>query len=331
MPEAADEFQRNDLSGSWVKLHRGLYTSNVYRMGPPYRDIWLWLISHACFKDYELKLRNGETIQLKLGQLATSYRAIAQGVSWGVGFKTTSPSLKTIKKALDWLESEQMIEISFNRKHKFSVITIRNYEAYQSYEATTETVRNTTRKRCGIQRGIQRGEQEEVPEVLDVPRKHILSDSVEPDRVVGAQDSPDEKPKAPGLKYTPGFLRWWKAYPPYRKDAKPKAFAIWKRRGLEERTEEQLELLEERRAYLCRENGEYCPMPTTYLGQGRDEGEAHIAWMQSGGDAGPQEPVPSYYEEITPEMMDAMDERDRIAMESWEKQAEAHADEEVPL
>lgn len=53
------------------------------------------------------------------------------------------------------------------------------------------------------------------------------------------------KTKKPHSKdYTPGFLAWWRAYPPSRRLDKPSCFAVWQREQLESRASELLEKLE---------------------------------------------------------------------------------------
>lgn len=76
-------------------------------------------------------------------------------------------------------------------------------------------------------------------------------------------------PGKPG--YTPGFERFWKAWPANdRKEAKPKCFEKWKAHRLEPRTDEVVAHVESLKLTAKWRDG-FCPAPLTYLNQGRYE------------------------------------------------------------
>lgn len=75
--------------------------------------------------------------------------------------------------------------------------------------------------------------------------------------------------------YTEGFQRWWECYPSYRKRGKGGAFKIWKRDGLEAKSEEIIRILQEQVDFDEQFQGKYVPMPTTYLNQNRYDDPVH--------------------------------------------------------
>ena len=70
------------------------------------------------------------------------------------------------------------------------------------------------------------------------------------------------------MSYTPGFERWWQAYPRYKRKGKGAAFKSWQKHNLEGRTAELVEVIE---AQAERDDHfkKYTPMPSTYLNQAR--------------------------------------------------------------
>ena len=70
---------------------------------------------------------------------------------------------------------------------------------------------------------------------------------------------------------SPGFERWWKAYPnppgKGRKRKKMKAYGCWKRFRLEGATDKMIALLERYKRWdnWTKEGGQYVPMPTSWL------------------------------------------------------------------
>ena len=72
--------------------------------------------------------------------------------------------------------------------------------------------------------------------------------------------------------YTPGFLRWWGAYPADRRQDKPLCFGVWRAQGLEARTEELIEKLQRLVLTSWREcERKYIKTALPYLNSGRYE------------------------------------------------------------
>lgn len=68
--------------------------------------------------------------------------------------------------------------------------------------------------------------------------------------------------------YTPGFERWWAAFPPMRRKGKGAAFKAWQRDKCEAKASDLLEVLQ-RQIDNDEQFRKYTPMPATYLNQRR--------------------------------------------------------------
>lgn len=74
--------------------------------------------------------------------------------------------------------------------------------------------------------------------------------------------------------YTPGFERWWKNYPSWRRKDKIKCFLLWQKRHLEERADALVEKLKADVSYdpAWQKDGQgkqFIPLSHTYLNGGR--------------------------------------------------------------
>lgn len=107
----------------WIKLYRDITTKDIYLQDPLYARVFERLImeaNHAC-KRIPYK---GGTKLIKRGERLTSIRQIAEWVGWyqrGI-FKTPNP--KTISAILDWMVSNNLIEIYGKKSKKSNVSKI---------------------------------------------------------------------------------------------------------------------------------------------------------------------------------------------------------------
>lgn len=111
----------NSLNG-FIKLHRKLVAWGWYQ-DYVVKDVFLHLLLTANYKDNPWRDR-----VLKQGQLATSYRHLAENL----GF-----SVQQIRTAIAKLKSTH--EITTESTSKYTVITIVNWEDYQSNDENTNT------------------------------------------------------------------------------------------------------------------------------------------------------------------------------------------------
>lgn len=74
----------------------------------------------------------------------------------------------------------------------------------------------------------------------------------------------------------PGFVRWWGEYPKRRRTGRKKCLDLWKRHGLEQRADAVIAALRRHRTdpQWTKDGGQFTPMATTYLNQGRYDDDA---------------------------------------------------------
>ena len=122
----------------YIALHREITESDIYSMPPLYLRVFERLILEANFKDnhipYKNKLTNvtGKKL-IRRGERLTSLRQIAEWVKWYERGIIKTPNVKTIKQILDWLITNNMIEIyNVNESNRLEThYIVVNYNTYQ--------------------------------------------------------------------------------------------------------------------------------------------------------------------------------------------------------
>lgn len=92
--------------------------------------IWSWMCDTAAWKETKVRFA-GELIEIKRGQLVTSVRFLSQG--FGIGEQVTRTFVENLKK--DGMLNTQPT-------HKGTIITICNYDKYQSISKADNTQTN---------------------------------------------------------------------------------------------------------------------------------------------------------------------------------------------
>jgi hypothetical protein len=117
----------------WIKSHRKITDSAIWCMPPLYLKVWQYLLHAACFEEKNIPMKDGSFIKLEKGQHLTSIRVIAGKVSWYERGIEKSPNPKTISEILEWLITQNMIQIENGKNDKqYSLITIVNWDYYQT-------------------------------------------------------------------------------------------------------------------------------------------------------------------------------------------------------
>ena len=109
------------MSG-WFAVKHGITKHPLLRGKPERIAIWIWLVDNAAWSDTKQDI-DGKVVTVKRGQVAVSQRRLAEEV--GVG-------RQVIRTFLDKLTQENMVNPSLT--HGKTVLTICNYEKYQSFE-----------------------------------------------------------------------------------------------------------------------------------------------------------------------------------------------------
>lgn len=128
----------------WIKDYRRELDSSIWQMPPLYHRVWQWLKYQANHKDQMVPMRDGRAVLVKRGQRLTSYRQIAEGVTWYERGLARTPNTKTITEIIKWLYANGMIEKSESNR-KYTVITICNYSLYQGEELNESNSSPTVR------------------------------------------------------------------------------------------------------------------------------------------------------------------------------------------
>ena len=106
--------------GGWIKLHRCLLDNPIVMKDADHLAVWTYLLLEATHKDIQ-KLFKGKKITLKPGQLITGRIVISD---------TLKISESKVRRILNEFESDHQIDRQ--RSNKNSLITVLNWDLYQS-------------------------------------------------------------------------------------------------------------------------------------------------------------------------------------------------------
>lgn len=120
------------MSG-FIALHRKIEGHWIFE-DPDYFRIWVAMLFAANFKEKEA-LMNGRVVNLERGQLVFGLNA------WSARYGVTSRKLRTLLKHL---ENSGMIDKQTT--NKYSIISITNYDEYQSSDKQTTSKRQSDDK-----------------------------------------------------------------------------------------------------------------------------------------------------------------------------------------
>ena len=129
----------------YIAMARGILDHPLVGARKPYSafEAWSWLITEAAWKERRVRASNGRAefpVTIQRGQVCYSLRYMAKAWGW---------SKKRVCTFLDRLENDTQIETQKGTPQ--TLITICNYEAYQSPGSYKETPK-------GTQKGTQRGQ-----------------------------------------------------------------------------------------------------------------------------------------------------------------------------
>jgi len=120
----------------WISLHRKLLDNPIFKDSEAVH-LWIYLLLKASHQETTLII-NDELITLKRGQLAFGIRSCSKDT--GISIKRIRTRLALMKK-LDFLAHQ--------KAHRNSIITIYNYDKYQSIEKKEGTPKGKQRAHRG--------------------------------------------------------------------------------------------------------------------------------------------------------------------------------------
>ena len=117
---------------NWFKVSRNIFESKMWNEKPFDRShAWLDMVGNANYKDGTIFIRGNE-VEIKRGQLAWSIRFMSD--RWGHTQKWIEKFLKSLKRDT---------QITIQKTYPISLISIINYEKYQSETRKRDTQRDT--------------------------------------------------------------------------------------------------------------------------------------------------------------------------------------------
>ncbi len=132
----------------YIKLYRKITHSPIYQQPPLYLRVFERLIIEANHSCQRIPYDNGTKL-IKRGERLTSIRQIAEWVGWYERGILKTPNPKTIKKIIDWLENEKMIEIlggGIKGNRKETHYKVHGYCIYQAKEDSGSNGKETVGK-----------------------------------------------------------------------------------------------------------------------------------------------------------------------------------------
>jgi len=125
----------------WIKDYRKEIESNIWLMPPMYHRVWQLIKYSVNHSEAQIPNKDGSFTKIFPGQMATSYRLLAQKVGYYEGRKWKEPNSKTVKSIIDWLVKQNMISVCSNTLG--TIITVENWALYQEKEEQGNTKRTS--------------------------------------------------------------------------------------------------------------------------------------------------------------------------------------------
>lgn len=116
---------------SFIKLHRKLKDSEVYKSSPVVRELFIYLLMNVGWQTNKSVANHRG---FKRGNWKGTTKDLQDGLSWTVGFRKESYSRSQIQRGLVKLTNLHMIEVM--NEHLGISVNVCNYDTYQGGRAT---------------------------------------------------------------------------------------------------------------------------------------------------------------------------------------------------
>lgn len=132
---------KEDLLTNFIPLNRKLFEHSLWCEEREYSrfEAWLYLLKEARFENTKV-IDKGRFVLINRGQIYASIRFLAEAFGW---------STKKVGSYLQMLEMDSMIKRETVKETGQTMITICNYEKYNTTKLDEETPRETQRKQQG--------------------------------------------------------------------------------------------------------------------------------------------------------------------------------------
>lgn len=151
------------MSG-WFAMNRAMFAHPIFAGKPDRVAAWAWMIASAAWKDTRQDA-NGKVVTVKRGQLLTSYRQMSDA---------TGVSVKALRTLVDRLRTGNAIDTDMGTGRL--LITIRNYDKYQSPGGDGGTGKGTERAQEGHTK--EQGNNKTIPPSEEAEASQPISVSV---------------------------------------------------------------------------------------------------------------------------------------------------------
>lgn len=115
--------ENTKISGGFILLARKILESELMDKPPHYLKLWVWMLMQANWKDRG---------KLKRGQLFTSIREMQSAGAYKVGYRLRTLTKAEVRSVYEAFTKSTMI--STTKSTRGMIITIENYDLYQSVE-----------------------------------------------------------------------------------------------------------------------------------------------------------------------------------------------------
>jgi hypothetical protein len=231
------------LTHGFVKLHRKILNSPVFQNANLYK-VFSWCLLKASYKPYEA-LVGLRTIKLLPGQFIYGRKVAAQELDMPES---------SVRNYIDSLRKRKILDIKTD--NKFSLITIVNWDLYQSEELEQDSKQDNNKTTTG-----------HIQEVKELKEKNICMNSSHDNNFASAEKPIGGAKCDTGKgKYTEEFELFWFEYP--RKIGKGDAFRAWNSRLKDKIIAGNLILAAKNYSKHCKEKNtdiEYIKHPKTFL------------------------------------------------------------------
>jgi hypothetical protein len=247
------------MSGYYL-MHRGWLDHPVFGGGrEPYcrRAAWAWLIDHAAYDEVKVGVTN-KVVTLRRGQLSYSLRYLANAWGWD------DPK---VRRFLTRLVGEMMIDTATDAGQ--TIITIKNYEQYQSFKSVEKVQEMLTDAPTDAATTQERRSNDANKKTVNTGKKEDVA------KATSSAPGGADKPATSAIQVD--FDEWYIQYP-LKKDPKAaaKAYAAARKAGA---TKEGLLAAALRYAAECRARGtekQYIKHPATWLNKGSWQNEPDL-------------------------------------------------------
>lgn len=223
-----------NIANGWFAVKRGITQHPIFHKRADRAFVWLWMLETAAYQDTRQNA-NGKPVEVKRGQLLTSYRQIEAATGVGVQVSRTLINLLQTEGAVN-------TDVSNGRM----LITICNYDKYQAPRKDANNPANTALTHGQHTANTQKKQENNLNKRTPLP------------------------PKGGDVA---GFEAFWAAWP-LAKPAKAKAQAAFRKLTAEDRAK-ATEAVAEWAVNWRRQHPQASDIhPTSYLNQKRWEDEA---------------------------------------------------------